>query len=215
MKSTVSALAALLLLSGCTANPYTGEPQASNTLIGAGIGATVGALTGVVIGTSTSASTRKAALIGAGIGALAGGGIGLYMDEQEARLRERLQHSGVSVTRIGNSIVLDMPDTITFDFGRAEIRPQSYDLLNSVAIVLNEFDRTIVDVAGHTDAIGSEEANLRLSEDRARAVADYLVAQRVMPQRLALQGFGKSQPIASNATPEGRARNRRVEIVVE
>ena len=114
-----------------------------------------------MIGKTTSASTRKSMLIGAGIGALAGGGVGVYMDNQEAKLRERLRGSGVSVTRRGDNIILNMPSNITFDTDRADVKPQFFDVLNSVAIVLREFDQTLVDVTGHTDSTGSAAHNHR------------------------------------------------------
>ena len=167
-----------------------------------------------MIGKTTNASTRKSVLIGAGIGALAGGGVGVYMDRQEAKLRERLRGSGVSVTRRGDNIILNMPSNITFDTDRADVKPQFFDVLNSVAIVLREFDQTLVDVTGHTDSTGSAAHNLELSERRAGAVAEYLVAQGNNYRRFQVLGMGKSQPIASNATEAGRAENRRVELQI-
>ena len=214
MKSTVLVVASAMVLAACTTDPYTGEQKLSNTAAGAGLGAAGGALAGVIVGKTTDASTRKAALIGAGIGALVGGGVGVYMDQQETALRQRLDATGVSVTRVGDDIILNMPENITFDSGRAEIKPNSYDVLNSVSLVLNEFDRSIVDVYGHTDNVGSDEANFDLSIKRAEAVANYLAGQRVNPRRLSLQGFGETRPVASNGTPDGRAQNRRVEIKI-
>ncbi len=206
------ALAVTILLAACTTNPYTGEQEVSKTAVGGVIGAAVGAGAGAIIGGTTSAKTRTAALIGAGVGALTGAGIGAYMDNQEAQLRKRLQRSGVSVTRQGNHIILNMPGNVTFDTGRAEIRGQFYDVLNSVALVLNEYNRTIVDVDGHTDNVGSDASNQELSERRARSVAEYLASRNVDPRRLSMRGFGESRPIASNATAQGRSQNRRVEI---
>jgi len=136
------------------------------------------------------------------------------MDRQEAKLRERLRGSGVSVTRRGDNIILNMPSNITFDTDRADVKPQFFDVLNSVAIVLREFDQTLVDVTGHTDSTGSAAHNLELSERRAGAVAEYLVAQGNNYRRFQVLGMGKSQPIASNATEAGRAENRRVEIQI-
>ena len=215
MKPTVLIVASAMALAACTTNPYTGEQQLSKTAIGAGLGAAGGALTGALIGKGTSAKTRKAALIGAGVGALVGGGVGLYMDQQESALRQRLQATGVSVTRVGDEIVLNMPSNITFDFGKSDIKPNFYDVLNSVALVLNEYNRSIVDVYGHTDNVGTDQANFDLSIDRAESVANYLAGQQVNPQRLSLQGFGETRPIASNATEDGRAQNRRVEIRIQ
>jgi len=204
--------AAGAMLAACTTDPFTGERKVSNTAIGAGTGALLGTATGLIIGKNTSASSRKAMLIGAGIGALAGGGVGLYMDNQEAKLRERLRGSGVSVTRVGQDIILNMPSNVTFATDSADLKPQFFETLNSVAIVLNEFNRTLVDVTGHTDSTGSAAHNQRLSERRAGTVAEYLVGQGNNPQRFQVLGMGQNEPIASNATAEGRAQNRRVEI---
>jgi len=199
-------------LAACSTDPYTGEQKISNTAVGATAGALLGTATGLVIGKTTSASTRKSMLIGAGLGALAGGGVGLYMDNQESKLRARLQGSGVSVTRVGDDIILNMPSNITFDTDQSAVKPQFYDTLNAVAIVLREFNKTLVDVTGHTDSTGTPQHNQRLSEARAGSVADYLVAQGNDPRRFQAIGMGQNDPIASNATPEGRAQNRRVEI---
>ncbi len=214
MKPSALIVAGAVALAACSTDPYTGETKISNTAIGAGLGAAGGAITGAIVGKTTKASTRKATLIGAGIGALVGGGVGVYMDQQETALRQRLQATGVSVTRVGDDIVLNMPSNITFDFGKAAIKPNFYDVLNSVALVLNEYDRSIVDVYGHTDNIGSDQANFDLSIQRADAVANYLAGQQINPQRLSLQGFGEARPIASNATDAGRSQNRRVEIKI-
>jgi len=199
-------------LAACTTDPYTGEQQLSKTAIGAGTGALLGTAAGLIIGKNTSASSRKAMLIGAGVGALAGGGVGLYMDNQEAKLRERLRGTGVSVTRVGDNIILNMPSNITFDTDQSDVKPQFYDTLNSVALVLKEFNKTLVDVTGHTDSTGTPQHNQALSERRAGSVAQYLVAQGNSPQRFQVLGMGQNEPIASNSTAEGRAQNRRVEI---
>jgi outer membrane protein OmpA-like peptidoglycan-associated protein len=211
----IAAAAAALLLSACTTNPYTGEQQVSKGLIGAGTGAAVGALAGVVVGKTTSVKTRKAALIGAGIGALAGGGIGVYMDDQEAKLRQRLQSSGVSVTRVGDTIVLNMPSNITFDSDESDVKSQFYDTLNSVAIVFQEYDRTLIDVVGHTDADGDDDYNYDLSRRRASSVARYLSSQDLDSNRFSVEGRGEREPIASNASTSGKSKNRRVEITIQ
>jgi outer membrane protein OmpA-like peptidoglycan-associated protein len=214
MKKIVLACALAAAVAGCSTDPYTGEEKVSNTAIGAGTGALLGAATGAIIGETTSAKTGKAALIGAGVGALAGGGIGAYMDNQEAKLRRRLERTGVSVTRNGDNIILNMPSNITFNTDESRIKPRFYDTLDSVALVLNEFDRTRIDVYGHTDSDGSDQYNLDLSRDRASSVADYLGGRGVNPRRFGVEGYGESQPIASNATEVGKAQNRRVEIVI-
>lgn len=208
-KLTVPAVAAALIVSSCTTDPYTGEQKVSNTAIGAGIGALAGAAGGALIG---GRNKRSAALIGAGVGALAGGAVGAYMDNQEAQLRARLRNSGVSVTRVGDSIVLNMPSNVTFDTDQANIKPQFYEVLNSVAIVLNEFNKSLVDVYGHTDSDGPDQYNLDLSNQRANSVAQYLISQGVNPRRIESVGFGETQPIAPNTTPQGKQQNRRVEI---
>ncbi|KQT66039.1 MULTISPECIES: OmpA family protein [unclassified Aureimonas] len=207
-------VAATLLLSGCTTNPYTGESQLSNTVGGAGIGAGVGALGGYVIGRATGVDAGRAALIGAGIGGIGGAGIGAYMDNQEAELRRQLQGTGVSVTRVGDRIVLNMPSNITFPSDGDTIRSQFYPVLNSVAIVLAKYDKSAVDVGGHTDSQGSDNYNYDLSQRRAESVADYLASQRIDGRRLNVRGYGESQPIADNATDYGRAQNRRVEVSI-
>lgn len=211
---TVAACAAAFLLIACTTNPYTGEQQVSKGLLGAGTGAAVGAAAGALLGATTSVKTRKAALIGAGIGALAGGGVGVYMDNQEAKLRERLRNTGVSVTRVGDRIILNMPSNITFDTDRSDVKPQFYETLNSVALVFQEFDQTLIDVVGHTDADGSEDYNYDLSRRRAASVARYLSAQQLDPNRFSVDGRGEQEPIASNASASGKAQNRRVEITI-
>ncbi len=193
---------------GCTTDPYTGQPQLSKTAIGAVLGAGAGA----GIGALAARDHAKGALIGAGAGALAGGAVGGYMDYQESKLRERLRGTGVSVTRVGNEIVLNMPGNVTFDVDRAEVRPSFYDVLNSVVLVVREYDKTIIEVSGYTDDTGSEAHNLDLSNRRAAAVASYLKAQQVDPRRVLSQGFGEQYPIASNGTTEGRQQNRRVQL---
>lgn len=214
MKKLVLSVALAGFVAACTTNPYTGQQQVSRTAAGAGLGAGLGAATGAVIGAATGGAddARKGALIGAGIGALTGGGIGLYMDRQEAALRQRLQATGVSVTRVGDQIVLNMPSNITFDVDRADIKPQFFEVLNSVALVFNEFNQTLVDIYGHTDSDGSDNYNLQLSQDRAQSVANYMAAQGVDNRRFLVRGFGESQPIAPNTTDAGKAQNRRVEL---
>ena len=202
------------MLTGCTSNAFTGDQQVSKTAVGAGTGAVLGAVAGALIGGTNSAEGRRAALIGAGLGALAGGGVGLYMDNQEAKLRDRLENTGVSVTRVGDSIVLNMPSNITFDSNRAELKPQFYDTLNSVVEVLKEFKQTLIDVVGHTDSSGTPDFNYDLSRRRAASVAQYLSSQQLDPQRFSVEGHGERDPIASNATASGKAQNRRVEITI-
>ncbi len=213
LKCCVLSLALIFTATACsTVNPYTDEKQTSKLAIGAGIGAASGAIIGLI--TADSKDRQKNALIGAGLGALAGGSIGYYMDVQEAKLRQRLRNSGVSVTRIGDQIMLNMPGNITFATGSPDINAGFYEVLNSVAVVLKEYEKTTVDVIGHTDSVGAENYNQGLSEKRARSVAEYLSSQGTMPARLLIAGMGEAQPIASNATPEGRSQNRRVNLQI-
>ncbi|MGD9913667.1 MAG: OmpA family protein [Rhizobiaceae bacterium] len=207
-KITLAALAMAMLASACTTDPYSGEPKVSNTATGAALGALAGAGVGLLAG----GDDRKNALIGAGIGALAGGAIGLYMDQQEAELRRQLEGTGVSVTRAGDQIILNMPSNITFATDRDQVITAFYPTLNAVAIVLNRFPKTIVDVYGHTDSTGDDTYNYNLSQRRALSVANYLNAQGVDQRRFAVTGFGETRPIANNKTELGRAQNRRVEI---
>ena len=199
-----------IALAGCESmqkyNPFTGEKEVSNTTVGAVGGAAGGAVIGGIAG------GRKGAVIGAGVGALAGGAVGYYMDQQEAKLREQLRGTGVSVTRAGDTIILNMPGNITFASNSADVSAQFYDVLNSVGLVLKEYDQTYVDVIGHTDSRGKEDYNQALSERRASSVARYLESQQVIPQRILIRGMGENEPVASNETAEGRALNRRVEI---
>jgi outer membrane protein OmpA-like peptidoglycan-associated protein len=199
-----------LAATACTTNPYTGEQQASK----AGIGAGVGAASGAILGALAGGGKRKNVLIGAGIGALAGGGVGYYMDKQDNELRAQLQNTGVSVTRNGDNIILNMPGNITFATGSSDINADFFPVLNSVALVVNKYEKTYIDIIGHTDNVGSAEMNQRLSESRANSVARYLESQKVLPARIVTSGMGMNNPVANNNTPEGRAQNRRVEIVL-
>jgi outer membrane protein OmpA-like peptidoglycan-associated protein len=206
-----AAATALIFVAGCTTDPFTGEQRLSSTAGGVGIGAGLGALAGLAVGGSPRAQ-RNAVLIGAGVGALAGGAVGHYMDRQEEELRQQLQGTGVSVTRAGDQIILNMPSNVTFDTDQDQVRSEFYNTLNSVALVLRRFPQTLVDVNGHTDSTGSRQHNQGLSERRALSVANYLNSQGIDGRRFAVNGFADTQPVASNATPEGRQQNRRVEI---
>jgi outer membrane protein OmpA-like peptidoglycan-associated protein len=212
-KFVLLAVSAAFLNACTTTDPYTGQQKVSNTAGGAAIGAGLGAIAGLAIGGSP-VGRRNAALIGAGVGALAGGSIGNYMDQQEADLRQQLQGTGVSVTRVGDRIILNMPSAITFDTDQDAVKQEFYQTLNSVAIVLRKFNRTLVDVNGHTDSTGGAQHNQELSERRATSVASYLGSQGIDPRRMSAVGFGSTQPVATNATEAGRAQNRRVEIQI-
>ena len=208
-----SVIAALSLTSCMTEDPYTGEQKISKTTAGAGLGAAGGAILGGIIGNNVGdGNAGRGALIGAALGGIAGGSIGNYMDQQEAMLRQELRATGVSVTRQGNNIILNMPHDITFNTDSSRIKSSFYRTLNSVGIVLRKFDKTTVLVNGHTDSDGSASYNMGLSRERAGAVSNHLASKGVSPGRLVPRGFGESQPIASNNTAAGKAKNRRVEI---
>lgn len=213
-KIITAILIATIGLMGCaTTDPYTGEEKSTNTTTGAAFGALAGALIGAA--SSSKNDRTKGVLIGAGIGALAGGSVGYYMDKQEEKLRKQLQGTGVSVTRDGDNIILNMPSNITFDFDSYLLKSEFKPVLDSVVLVLNEFESTLITVEGHTDSKGSEAYNQKLSENRALSVSDYLIGKNVKKQRLAAVGKGELDPVADNKTINGRALNRRVELTLE
>lgn len=214
MKKTILAFAvATVGLGGCmTYDPYTGEEKTSS----ATKGSIIGALGGAAIGAATSSKSDrgKGALIGAAGGAAIGGGIGYYMDKQEAQLRRKLEGSGVRVVRNGDQIELIMPGNITFDLNQSSIKPSFTDTLESVSLVLKEFDKTIIQIEGHTDSSGSQSYNQLLSEQRAASVRDFLLNQNIAPKRTRAVGYGERYPIASNDSAAGREQNRRVELTL-
>ena len=212
------ALAATMTFAGCTTmNGYTGQTNDPNdpnrtqrgALIGAGIGAVAGLLSG-----DDATERRQRAMVGAGVGALAGGAVGAYQDRQEAALRSQLAGTGVDVIRDGDNITLNMPGAITFGFDSSALQPQFRPVLDDLAMTLNEYNQTIIEVAGHTDSVGDAAYNQNLSEQRAATVANYLAGRGVMRDRMITIGAGETRPIASNDTEAGRAQNRRVEITL-
>jgi outer membrane protein OmpA-like peptidoglycan-associated protein len=207
-------VSAAIFASGCeTLNPYTGEEQMSKSSKGALIGAATGAVVGLVSG-GDSLERRQRALLGAGIGALAGGTAGYYMDRQEAELRAELSGTGVSVTRIGDNITLNMPGNVTFATDSSDLNPAFFSVLKSVSKVAREFDQTVIEVAGHTDSTGADAYNQTLSERRASTVSAYLQARSISAQRMITIGMGESMPVADNTSENGRQANRRVEITL-
>lgn len=199
-------LAGALALTGCTTDPITGERTMARAGLGAGIGAAVGAGIGAIAG------KRKATLIGAGVGALAGAGVGAYMDAQEKKLREELADTGVRIVRDGDRIFLNMPSAITFQTDSATLQAGFNPVLDDVAGILSEYEKTYIDVAGHTDSTGSDDYNMQLSIQRAQAVSTYLASRGIIAERVLPRGYGEALPIANNDTAEGRQANRRVEI---
>ena len=204
-------------MSGCkTLDAFTGEEKTSSTAKGSAIGAGIGALIGYVSARDKSSrDRRKAILLGAGVGGLSGAAVGSYMDKQEAQLREQLQGTGVSVTRNGDDVILNMPGNITFATGKYDLNPNFNQVLDSVVLVLKEYNQTLIEVAGHTDSVGSNEFNQRLSYNRAMTVGRYLIdVGGVDFDRVMTVGRGEERPIADNKTAQGRQLNRRVELTL-
>lgn len=201
-------------VSACTTlDAYTREERPARAQRQAVIGAAAGAVAGLITGDS-SMERKKRALVGAGLGAIAGASVGAYQDRQEAKLRAELERTGVSVTRIGDNITLNMPGNITFATDSADLNAGFFEVLNSVSLVVNEFNQTVIEVAGHTDSTGAEAYNQQLSERRANAVAAYLRTRSVLADRVITVGMGEGRPVASNDTDAGRQQNRRVELTL-
>jgi outer membrane protein OmpA-like peptidoglycan-associated protein len=207
---TTLALTALLTVAGCVTDPNTGHQVVSRTALGAGAGVLGGALLGDLIGGKTGR------IVGAGIGGIAGGVVGSKMDEQIKTLKTATAGSGIDVrpTDNGSAILVSLPDGVTFDTGSYMLQPEFRPTLDKVAKSLSDYPNSLIDVYGHTDSTGSAALNQTLSENRARTVADYFATHNVAAGRIRTQGFGSTMPVASNATPEGRSKNRRVEIKI-
>ena len=214
-KLIVAGVSVIALLGACTTtDPYSSTPRRNNTGTGAIAGAIGGAVLGYLTNTSNSEEGRKNALIGAGIGALGGAAVGAYMDRQQRELEAELSGSGVGVARQGDNLVLRMPSDVTFASNQSSISPRFNATLDDVAAVLNRYDQSVIDIIGHADSDGADDYNLNLSRQRASSVAQYLVSRNVLADRLYVDGRGESEPVATNATAEGKAQNRRVEIVI-
>lgn len=214
MLIALSVSSSLVVLPACsTINPYTGEKQTAKATTGSAIGGVTGAILGAAL--SSKGHRMQTALIGGAIGAIAGGGAGYYMDVQEAKLRQKLEGTGVRVARNGNDIRLIMPGDVTFETDSANLDSKFFEVLDSVALVLNEYKSTLVTVAGYTDSTGSAEHNQKLSEKRATTVALYLHSRGIAQERLAAIGHGEANPVAGNNTADGRSKNRRVEITLD
>ena len=212
-KITVAAVAALaVVLAGCdTVDSFAHDPEKAKTRRGAGYGAAAGAVVGLL---TAGSNPFKSAMIGAAAGALVGGAVGNYMDKQEAKLRQQMAGTGVDVVRQGDNITLDMPGNVTFAFDSADLNSQFYPVLDKVAGTLAEYNKTVIEVAGHTDSTGSDTYNQGLSQRRADNVKAYLSSHGVPNTRVVTIGAGEAHPVASNDTEEGRAENRRVEITI-
>lgn len=200
----------LVIMSTLTMVVATGCANMNNTQKGA----TIGAIAGALIGKGTGDHDKSRYIWGAAVGALAGSAIGNYMDQQEQALREELAGSGISVVRDGDQIHLQLPSNITFASGNASISPNFAPILQDVARVLNEYEKTTLLVAGHTDSTGEASYNQQLSVNRATAVQNRLLTHGVDSRRLTVVGYGESMPISSNNTDAGREQNRRVELTI-
>ncbi|MEI5640253.1 MULTISPECIES: OmpA family protein [unclassified Pseudoalteromonas] len=200
-KKVLIGAAVAVALSGCEMN---------NT----GKGAAIGAAAGAVLGKATGNHKDKRLAIGAAVGAIAGAAIGNYMDKQEAAMNQELAGSGVKVVREGNEMRLILPSNITFATEQASISPNFYSTLQGIAKVMKQYDKTYLNIIGHTDSTGTASFNQTLSEQRAESVKRYLLSQQVLAARIYAEGMGETQPIASNGTEQGRAQNRRVEIKI-
>lgn len=214
--TTVLVFSLFTILSGCsTYDPYTGEKKTTNAAKGAGIGAGAALVLSYLANKNKSSSERKKRMLrDAGIGAIVGGGTGFYMDTQEAKLRKQLRGTGVSIQRDGDNINLIMPSNITFASNGRTLSSKFYPVLDSVALVVKEYSKTTIVVAGYTDSVGSNIYNQRLSEDRADSVTNYLIGKKVTEARFDSIGFGEQNPIADNKKKQGRSLNRRVEITL-
>ena len=209
------AVAAMLGVSACqTYDPYSSAPRRNNTATGAIAGGLGGAILGYLTNTSDGEQGRRNALIGAGVGALGGAAVGAYMDNQQRAMEAELSGSGVGVARQGDNLVLRMPSDVTFATNQANVEPQFEATLADVSRVLQQYDRSIVDIVGHTDSSGGDAINQPLSERRALAVADTLIRNGVIRERLFVAGVSSRNPVADNGTVQGRAQNRRVEILI-
>lgn len=198
----VTLAAAAVLASGLSACSSTGDGSRGSVL---------GSLSNLG---SRDKEERAAALIDSGTTAVANTESTSYMDKQETDLRKQLEPRGVKVERAGNQLIVSLPSATSFDPNKDQLRRGAQPVVGQVAAVLKKYDRTTVDVYGHTDAGGDEKKNLDLTQKRALSVAKYLAGQGIDSKRLSVTGFGGSRPIGSNDTDEGRQQNRRIEIQI-
>jgi len=202
---------AAVALSGCQS---TGQNLGGVEYDKAALGTLTGAAAGYGISKSNANSSRQNNRAAA-IGAVLGGASGLYLDQKEKKLRQQMAGTGVEVNRNPDgSVGLVMPGNITFDTNKSNIKPNFYSTLNKVAQTLAEDNKSAILVTGYTDSTGSDSINIPLSQARAQSVANYLSGQGVSSARINAQGYGSANPIASNATADGREQNRRVEISI-
>lgn len=205
-KLSILSLIGATALSAC--NPSTGEGP-DNAVSGAVIGAGLGAIAGEVFGNDSDDAFQ-----GAVAGAILGGAIGLTLDHQEEEIRRALGDRGVEVANTGSELVVTIPESVTFSSGSSEIRSTALTDIYAVADSLARYPRSDVEVVGHTDDAESDEYNMDLSRSRALAVSQVLIDEGISPRRIVAYGKGATEPVASNFTESGRAKNRRVEIII-
>lgn len=204
----VAASTGVLLVACVTPGGYGSGSGGQSSMSRAQQGALIGAATGALAGALLKKEKRgKGALIGAALGAAGGAVIGNYMDKQAEELRQV-----ADVVRVEDGIVVTMRDRILFDTSRAAVKPGSQQSLNKLASILGKYEKTEITIAGHTDSMGAKGYNQQLSERRANSVRLYLSQRGVAPSRMSAMGFGEDRPSTSNASPSGRAANRRVEL---
>lgn len=189
--------------------PFLGCDSISKTAKGTAIGAAAGALAGAVIG-KAAGNTTNGAIIGAAVGGASGAAIGNYMDRQSRELEEDLE--GAKIERIGEGIKITFDSGILFDVNSYQLKDASKESIAELSKILQKYEDTNIMFSGYTDNTGSEEYNQKLSEDRAKAVAEYAAFVGVDAGRMTIIGYGESDPIADNSTATGRTQNRRVEI---
>lgn len=206
----LAAVIAATTLTACT-NPDDPNRRAKT-------GALLGAAAGAVLGHQISHGSGAA--VGAAVGALAGGGIGHYMDNQQAEFEQALAAeqaaNQLEIERMrDDSLRLTLDSEISFDFDSAAIKGAFRESLGKLSNVISKYDQTIVHIVGHTDSVGNDDYNQRLSERRAESVAEFLMSNGVVASRLHTEGRGEREPRATNDTEAGRQLNRRVEIFIK
>jgi outer membrane protein OmpA-like peptidoglycan-associated protein len=204
-KITILAISVALLIGTLSCSSM--KRRDKGAIIGAGTGAVLGGVIGDKAG-----NTAAGAIIGAAVGGAAGAYIGNYMDKQAEEMERDIE--GAKIERIGEGIKITFASGILFDVGKSAVKPVAQTNLQNLSTILNKYEDTEILVEGHTDATGSEDSNMDLSLRRAQSVSNYLQTRQVMPTRLHIQGYGETQPVASNETVEGRQQNRRVEIAI-
>jgi outer membrane protein OmpA-like peptidoglycan-associated protein len=190
---------------------FAGCSSMSSTQKGAVIGAASGGAVGAVIG-NQAGNTAVGAILGAAIGGAAGAYIGNYMDKQAEEIAADIE--GAKVERVGEGIKITFDSGLLFAFDKSDLTETSKANLSKLGTILNKYPDTEILLEGHTDAVGSDEYNMSLSQRRSQAVANHLQTIGVLPTRFTVMAYGETQPVATNDTEEGRALNRRVEVAI-